>query len=769
LSAHQFSIVKSKIVRKLLAYILLIGVVFSAVISTVEFYGDLQDTQDQTDNNLLSIGDLAVPALVQSAWTFDRQQLQIQIESLSELSVVSQVRLELKNGEEFVHGQEHLSANSMQREYPLIYEEIGKVYGLGTLYLSNDFALQKQQLIQKWGVRFLGNFFLTIFMALVIGWLFQVLVTRRVLALRDRIYGLTADEIRQLEPSLPLESFAKYDDEISDLSESIISLWHTGGDALRASEQIERELRSSEERFNNAMRGANDGLWDWNLQTNEVYYSPRWFEMLGYKEGEFDNSLDTWGTLVNPEDKDGVLRLAEDYIQGRTDRFHIEMRMRHKDGHWVDVLARAFLVKEQSTPVRMVGTHVDITERKNQARALREVNLDLEKKVQERTQSLIMANQAKSQFLANMSHEIRTPMNAIIGMSHLALKTDLDDQQRNYISKVSKSAEGLLGILNDILDFSKIEAGKLELELTAFQLKDVISHMMSLVKLKSEEKSQHFNVDIEKDVPGELIGDALRIGQVLVNLANNAVKFTPDGGFISVFVSVQEKTDKEVILLFMIEDSGIGLSSEEQDKLFQSFSQADSSTTRKFGGSGLGLAISSKLVDMMQGRIWVESEKDKGSRFYFTVRLGYQEEIHSQATIQPAEENVCLECLNGARILLVEDNEFNQELAMEVLQMKGITVAVASNGQEALDILETNSFDGVLMDCQMPVLDGYEATRRIRKQDKFKGLPVIALTANAMKGDKEKVLAVGMNDYVTKPFDPEVMFATLAKWIKSSG
>lgn len=380
------------------------------------------------------------------------------------------------------------------------------------------------------------------------------------------------------------------------------------------------------------------------------------------------------------------------------------------------------------------------------------------------------ASEAKSLFLANMSHEIRTPLNAVLGMAHLALKTDLDEKQRNYISKVHGSAENLLRILNDILDFSKIESGKLDMEEAGFQLTEVVTNMMNLIKLKAYEKDIKLNVTIDRDVPSMMLGDSLRLSQILINLGSNAVKFSGRGDSVSLTIRVDKESDKTVTLHFIVEDTGIGLPQQKQKKLFQAFSQADNSTTRRYGGTGLGLIISRKLVELMGGNIWVESEEGIGSRFHFTVQLKKLEDENQLAetmTTDPGKDpEQSIEQLLDRKILLVEDNEINQELVIDLLTSNGLKVESACNGQEALNMLDKEDYDCVLMDCQMPVMDGYEATRKIREQDRFKDLPVIALTANAMKGDREKALLAGMDDHIAKPVNPDDMFITLRKWIQ---
>lgn len=372
---------------------------------------------------------------------------------------------------------------------------------------------------------------------------------------------------------------------------------------------------------------------------------------------------------------------------------------------------------------------------------------------------------SKGEFLANMSHEIRTPMNGVIGTLQLLEDTELTESQHEYVNVAYKSADALLAILNDILDLSKIEAGKLAFETIPFDLRDIVNDVVVLHALKAEQMGIYLNSEIDEALPSTVVGDPTRMRQVLVNLISNAIKFTSEGGVV-VRLKLKLQDEKEVLIRVEVEDTGVGIPTSKHQKLFMAFSQADGSTTRKHGGTGLGLTIVRQLIEMMHGNLGIESEVGVGSKFWFVIPLGLAQENKLQIEVVP-DKPVHLE----GKVLLVEDNPVNQMVAKKMLEKVGLQSELAENGVEALEMLKHDNFDAVLMDCQMPEMDGFEATVLWREQERLADLghlPIIAMTANVMEGDKERCLDSGMDDYLGKPVRQAELGAVLQRWIKSS-
>lgn len=393
---------------------------------------------------------------------------------------------------------------------------------------------------------------------------------------------------------------------------------------------------------------------------------------------------------------------------------------------------------------------------------IHEQTLDLQKSLE----IADSANHSKSEFLANMSHEIRTPMNAIMGMTHLVKSTPLTEKQLYYINKIDVSTQILMSIINDILDYSKIESGKMLLDNTSFLLDDLMVYVIDSVSIKAHQKNIGLSFVIDNDVPRRLVGDSLRLGQILLNLVSNAVKFTEIG---NVLVNVERRNDIEnhVELHFSVCDTGIGLSAQQIDRLFQPFSQADSSITRKYGGTGLGLSICKQLAELMNTSIQVRSTEGKGSIFSFDVILLIApEELTDKNSMIVKTTDTTSPHYKHQRVLLVEDNEINREVAIELLTSMDLEVKIASNGQEGLELAMSESFDLILMDIQMPVMDGLTATQLIRAEKSLQSIPIIAMTANAMTSDYEKSIAAGMNDHLSKPIEMDKLITTLNRWLR---
>ncbi len=518
--------------------------------------------------------------------------------------------------------------------------------------------------------------------------------------------------------------------------------------------KVEKALRESEIAYRQLYEEAAEGIilldhdgviWDLN---------PKATEILGYTSPELQGTHIE--RLFDPQGESEGSHL-EKALKGQPVR--LDRRLRKKEGDGV--------------PVEITLTRVGEGEMKLMFQDIRQ-RKEMEKQLRQAKQMAEEANQAKSEFLANMSHEIRTPLTAVIGMARLLLDTRLDPRQHEYASTLWNSSKLLLSLLNDVLDFSKLEAGKLELEEMDFDLEETLRQVVQPFGVQAREKGVRLETEIEPGLPSRLRGDSGRLGQILMNLLGNAVKFTEQGR-IRLRVWPAHQDESGIVVGFSVSDTGIGISSEKQQRLFQSFSQGEMDVTRKYGGTGLGLAISRRLTEMMGGRIGVESQKGQGASFSFTVRLkpalSKRAPLESKKAAAPPADAPNADHPR-LRILLVEDNPINQQVAMAVLGKLGFVPDLAENGVQALDRLQQHPYDLVIMDVQMPEMDGIEATRRIRQGAGGEGnakVPIVAMSANALKGDRERYLAAGMNDYVAKPFEPDHLFGVLQRYLDFNG
>jgi two-component system sensor histidine kinase/response regulator len=536
---------------------------------------------------------------------------------------------------------------------------------------------------------------------------------------------------------------------------------------ITAMKQAEAALRDSEARWQFAVDSAGDGIWDWNVASGKVFYSRQCKSRLGYADGDFGDTIKDWTNKVHPADQAATWQRIEDHLQDKTADFVAEQRMRTRMGSWRWILIRGKVIEREAGggAVRVIATQTDITARKlaeeelmRSYEALRQAAEAL-RNARDKAES---AERAKGDFLAAMSHEIRTPMNTVIGMTRLALSTELTVRQRNYLEKIDSAARSLLSIINDVLDFSKIEAGGLTLEDTEFHLDMVLDSVSNVTAMKAEEKGLEIIYAVADSVPRNLRGDPLRLGQVLINLLSNAVKFTSSGEVL-VTVSNLAQQPGRVTLQFSVKDTGIGLEPGQISGLFRAFAQLGPHISRTYGGTGLGLAISRQLVELMGGRIWAEGEPGRGSTFHFTIDVALSREIHAAATAaQPRP-------LTARRVLIADDNAHSREILAYILRGFGLEPATVNSGIEALGALKTaarahRAFDLLLMDWRMPGVDGIEAARRLRADSEVANVPaVLMVTAFGREEILQSAEQLGLAGVLIKPVTRTAMFNTLSK------
>jgi PAS domain S-box-containing protein len=540
----------------------------------------------------------------------------------------------------------------------------------------------------------------------------------------------------------------------------------------------ESALRESEQRYRALFENIEEGVYRSSADGRIISANPALVRMFGYESADELRSINIARDLyVDSADRAHLTECLEKngHIRG------VELRLRRKDGSQVICLENSrTLVDDTTGEVCYEGTLTDITDRKRAEQELLRYTGEVEdarKRLEEQAGQLraqaealraardqaLQASELKSEFLANVSHEIRTPMNGIIGMNRLLLETDLPPDQRQYAELVGRSADYLLEIINDILDLSKIEAGRLELAEVDFDLARTVQEVLELLSGRAREKGIELMCRLSGTPPSAVHGDVGRLRQVLLNLVGNAVKFT-DSGAVSVSAKWGEQSPAGPLVRFDVTDTGIGISPEAQFRLFQPFCQVDGSLTRRYGGTGLGLAISKKLVEAMGGRIGVTSEPGVGSNFWFTVRLAEAARMPAEPVRETVAEPAGPQGRRG-RLLVAEDNQINQLVALRLISKLGYEADVAANGLEAVEAAQKQAYSLILMDCQMPEMDGFEATAAIRRlAGGASRTPIVAMTAHAMRGARERCLAAGMNDYIPKPVDLVQLSRVLGAW-----
>lgn len=536
-------------------------------------------------------------------------------------------------------------------------------------------------------------------------------------------------------------------------------------------------LERSEKQLRFVLAGSALGFWDWDIVTGTVDRNELWAEMLGYTHDEIQHTTRQWTDFIHPDDREKAWNSINAVLEGGSAIHRLEYRMLHKDGsvRWILDQASVMQRDPDGKPMRMCGTHTDITERKQDELELLRHRHNLQELVAAQTRDLVVAkdaaeaaNRAKSAFLANMSHELRTPMNGVMGMIELARRRMVDPRGLEQLGKAKHAADRLLGVLNDILDLSKIEADRMVLEETPLQLRDSVDGVAGTLGHEAAGKGLDLQIDLPDDVAGAALkGDSLRLGQILLNLVGNAIKFTEKGS-VSLRVRAVGETREALQVRFEVSDTGLGIDPDAQERLFQSFEQADNSMTRRYGGTGLGLAICKSLVQLMGGEIGVDSVPGEGSLFWFVVPLKKREAgVLLSETPRPGHlvEELLRSQHAGLRILLVEDEPITQEVARGLLEDVNLSVDIAANGQQALEQARQNVYALILMDMQMPVMNGIDAACAIRADSLNRTTPILAMTANAFDEDRQQCLEGGMNDHIAKPVDPVKLYETLLEWL----
>ena len=517
--------------------------------------------------------------------------------------------------------------------------------------------------------------------------------------------------------------------------------------------RAEEALHLSEERFRLIARAANDVLWDWDLTTNALWWNDGFKHTFGYDLASIEEGIESWTSRVHPDDYPAVQASVRQVIDSKGHDWAGEYRFRHADGSYRYVLDRAYVVwNEQGQAVRMVGAMLDLTARKQAEEALRQAKAEAE-----------ATTGAKAAFLATMSHEIRTPMNGVIGITGLLLETELTQEQREYVDTVRRSGEHLLDVINDILDFSKLEAGKAKLEVIEFDLRTLVEDVQALLAERAQAKGIELSLLVQAEVPTALRGDPSRLRQILINLVNNAVKFTERGEVVvrvGLDCAAAEEGGDPVLLRFEVRDTGIGMTPEQCGRLFQPFSQADSSTTRKYGGTGLGLAICKQLVELMQGAIGAKSTPGQGSCFWFTVRLARQPGVSAPPPISHT-------VLQRRRVLIVDDHAMNRTILEQQLLSQGMVPETAADGSLALARLRAAAesgvpFDLAILDAQMPEMDGWTLARRIKTDPSSGSVKLVLLTFLGQRGDAQTARAAGFDAYLTKPVRQRQLYDCLS-------
>lgn len=775
---------KSRLSRSLLKWALFVGCIASLLVSLGEAFISSQERQEQLDNHFQSIGRYTAAPLIQSLWAFDKEQVEIQLRGFVTMQDISAVVLRQEGSADIRHGATQLSDDVFERSFPLIHHENGQDRPLGTLILIKDLKQDRAALMRTLAIDVAANSVVIVLVVVITLLIYHSLVRKRLMLVANELNDVTVDDLRKLVHSEPEARDAQ--DEIDELVLSIVKLKGTAVQALHEVDEKNLTLTRTLEALSQSQSLLQSII---DASPIRVFWKDRDLRYLGCNPlFAKDAGKERPEDLIGKDDYQmGWSEQAELYqnddrqiISSGVPKLGFEEPQTTPDGKriWLST-SKVPLRNAEGEVDGILGIYDDITMRKEAQIELASYRDHLEELVTERTQELAVAkelaetaNLAKSTFLSNMSHELRTPMSAIIGMTNIALRQASDPKLIDQLSKIDHASAHLLNVINDILDISKIEADRLTLEQARFQLVHVLENLQTIFSQKIKDHGLQLWIDLpEKLARRSVIGDPFRIGQILLNLVGNALKFTQQGS-ISLRVMVVNEEANGLLLRWEVQDTGIGISNDNQARLFTAFEQADGSTTRKYGGTGLGLAISKRLANMMGGEIGVDSASGSGSTFWFTTRLGLDNDhtaaVEDSQSEKSAEEQL-LSIHSGIRVLLAEDEPVNQEISLMLLEDVRFEVDLADDGIEAVRLARLNHYDLILMDIQMPNLSGHDATRAIRENSINMTTPILAMTANAFDEDRQACLQAGMDDHIGKPINPDLLYRVLLKWLTGRG